>query len=144
MAKLYTFSAPFVKEQSSCSASQIPNAGSQTRITWEPRLSTGLDTLKMSFWVDFSSSNLFETLISAKNKAQDEDKDSEPVNLAGHDFNVMRTGAQMFQFRLIRGDVRILLSPRKHTSDIPNCRLEIGSLSCWTPGYNEVYKNFGS
>lgn len=142
MSKLYSFSDPVVKEQDSCSASSVSNICSQTRITWEPKLSTGLDTLKMTFWFDFSNSNLFDALISAKNKAQEEDKDSEPVNLGGHEFNVMRTGVQMFQFRLIRGDIRILFSPRKHTSNIPNCRLEIGSLSSWTPGYNEVYKNF--
>jgi hypothetical protein len=90
----------------------LQNEGSQTRITWEPRIATGLDTLKMTFWVDFSSSLLFHQLEAAKKQAQEEDVDSVPVDLGGYEFNCMRTGVQMFQFRLVRGDIRILLSPR--------------------------------
>ncbi len=120
----------------------VQREGSQTRTTWEPRLATGLDTLKMTFWVDFSNSLLFHQLEEAKKKAQNLDIESEPINLGDYEFNVMRTGVQMFQFRLVRGDIRVLLSPRKHTSNIPNCRLEIGSVSCWTPGYNKVVEDF--
>lgn len=118
------------------------NQGPQTRITWGPRIATGLDTLKLSFWVDFSSSLLFDSLEKAKQTAQQEDKDYEPVDLGGFEFNVSRSGVSMFQYRLIRGDIRFLVSTRSHNSSMPNCRLEIGSISCWLPGYNHQYQNF--
>ncbi|MGV1098704.1 hypothetical protein ACUUL3_04755 [Thiovibrio sp. JS02] len=118
------------------------NQGPPTRMTWGPRIATGLDTLKMSFWVDFSSSRLFESLERAKQTAQEEDKDFEPVDLGGFEFNVSRSGVSMFQYRLIRGDIRFLVSTRTHTSNMPNCRLEIGSVSCWLPGYNRQYEDF--
>ena len=54
----------------------------------------------------------------------------------------MRSGTHLFSFRLERGDIRVLLSRRPHTTNIQNCRLEIGSLSCWVPGYNQAYQEF--
>ena len=48
---------------------------------------------------------------------------------AGRDWNLFRTGARMFAYRLKCGDVSLLLSSRGANSNIPSARLEIGSLT---------------
>lgn len=122
--------------------SVMSKSGSQARITCEPRVANCLDTLKISFWVDWSGSPLLDHLELAKLKAQDGEQDSFPIKLAGHEWNCMRTGTRLFNFHLKRGDVQILFNRRSFDGVIPNARLEIGSQSCWTPGFSSVYDNF--
>lgn len=98
-----------------------------------------LDTLRLSMWVDWGSSNLLDRLEIVKNLAQQGEYESEPVDLAGHSWNVMRSGTSRFTFRLARGDIQILINRRKATGSIPNTRLEIGSASCWSPGFRTIY-----
>lgn len=138
-----------VPEQREAVAEIIPGpllitseSGSQARITCEPRVANCLDTLKISFWVDWSGSPLLDHLELAKLKAQDGEQDSFPINLAGHEWNCMRTGTRLFSFHMKRGDVQILFNRRSFDGVIPNARLEIGSQSCWTPGFSSVYDNF--
>ena len=103
------------------------------------RVVCGLDTLKLSLWVDWEGSALLERLHAVKSAAQDQDVPSLPVDLAGYEFNVMRAGTMHFAYRLVRGDLRILINRRKATGPMPTCRVEIGSVSCWSPGYREIY-----
>jgi hypothetical protein len=52
----------------------------------------------------------------------------------------MRTGTSRYNYRLLRGDIRLLFNRRKADGTIPNVRLEIGSVSCWSPGYQSIYQ----
>ncbi len=114
----------------------------QTRITCASTVANCLDTLKITFWVDWLDSKVLEQLEDAKQVAQSSVFDSEPIELSGHTFNCHRTGTKLFKYRLVKGDVRLLFSPRNPDSDFPNTRLEIGSMSCWSPGYMRIYSEF--
>ncbi len=119
---------------------------SQTRITCEHRVAKNLDTLKLSLWIQWTNSSLFEILELAKKLAQEADNESEPIEIDWFEWNVMRNGIKLFPFRLIRGDVKLFLNTRQtHSPDgeiqsIPTAQLEIGSVSCWAPGYQETYQ----
>ena len=126
---------------------------SQTRIvcdlpvatTSSPRkpltVSRGLDFLKVSFWLDWKSTDFFDVLEKEKKHAQDYDLDSVPVfRERGFDWNLHRTGTSKYTFRLTSGDVTLMFNRRKATGAIPTCRMEIGSLSCWTPGFHTLYE----
>lgn len=140
MSKLYPSSASSVKEHSS-QAQQLGAApGSQTRITCEHTVANSLDTLKLTFWVDWSTSVFLDRLAIAKQIAQSGDNESEPLDVAGYQWNCMRTGTSRYNYRLVRGDIRLLLNRRKTSGNIPNVRLEIGSVSCWSPGYLSIYQ----
>ncbi len=118
----------------------IPDSESQTRITCDSSVANCIDTLKINFWVQFNDLDFFDELEEAKLKAQSDDVDSEPVELGNVDWNCMRTGTRLFSYRLLRGDIKLLLSNRKPTSNLPNVRMEIGSISCWVPGYVPTYE----
>jgi hypothetical protein len=117
----------------------------QTRLTSVSILSSGIDTLRLSWWVNWSFSEnpadslLFRQLEEAKILAQDKDVSSFPVSLAGYKWNVQRSGVKDYPFHLVRGDVHLLINRRDSSKQIPNVRLEIGSVSCWSPGYQAVY-----
>ncbi len=49
---------------------------------------------------------------------------------------------KLFNCALLAGDLRLFLSNRDSDSNIPNVKLEIGSESCWAPGYNQIYQDF--
>jgi len=112
----------------------------QTRLS-SASIVANLDTLKISLWIDFGDSNLLEKLEEAKQKAQIDEVDSEPIDIGKITWNCQRVGAKQYTFRLIRGDVRLLFNRRKHDGLIPNARLEIGSIPCWVPGYEETYNS---
>jgi hypothetical protein len=122
---------------------------SQTRIVCDlpvatPRqplaVSRGLDFLKVSFWLDWKTTDFFDVLEKEKRHAQDYDLDSVPVfRERGFDWNLHRTGTSKYTFRLTSGDVTLMFNRRKATGAIPTCRMEIGSLSCWTPGFYSLY-----
>ena len=71
---------------------------------------------------------------------KDEDIDSYPVEIGGVSWNCMRIGTKFFSYRLIRGDIRLLISSRDSEARIANTHLEIGSMSCWVPGYLKVFE----
>jgi len=89
--------------------------------------------------VDWSASNFLDRLEAAKSAAQEKDVPSLPLDLAGFQCNIMRSGTIHFNYRLSRGDVRILVNRRRATGKIPTMRIEVGSVSCWSPGYREIY-----
>ncbi|ADW17500.1 hypothetical protein Despr_1336 [Desulfobulbus propionicus DSM 2032] len=102
----------------------------------------GLDFLKVSFWIEWNPliNNFLGILESMKKQVQDTEKDSIPViKENGFDWNLYRTGAKMYTFRLRSGDITLMFNRRKANGEIPNCRLEIGSLSCWSPGFFAIY-----
>ncbi|MDH4319522.1 MAG: hypothetical protein OEV64_14125 [Desulfobulbaceae bacterium] len=115
--------------------------GSPARLSSEPRVVSNIDTLKLSLYIDWSSEIFLDQVQSAKQTAQDKDQECVPVNFGGFDWNVMRSGAHSYNFRLISGDIRLLLSRRQVTADsnFPNAILEIGSMSCWSPGYRFIH-----
>ena len=103
-------------------------------------VSRGLDFLKVSFWLEWKNDDFFSMLDVAKKQAQDYDMDSIPVRKSGgYDWNLHRSGTAKYSFRLTSGDVTLMFNKRKPEGAIPTCRLEIGSLSCWTPGFYAIY-----
>lgn len=100
-----------------------------------------LDTLRISLWLDWENDSLLTHLDEQKELLQSTENDDE-APIATDDtyaWNLHRTGTSKFNFRLTSGDVVILLNRRKSDGVIPTCRIEIGSLSCWTPGFEKVY-----
>lgn len=110
----------------------------------ESRVIRGVDFLKVSFWVRWTlDERQFLGLLDAKKKQvqETEDKDCIPVfKENGFDWNLYRTGTAKYNFRLRSGDITLMFNKRKHDRQIPNCRLEIGSLSCWSPGFFAIYE----
>ena len=115
--------------------------GLQTRLSSKPIVVSAIDTLKISLYLDWSSEIFFDQIQAAKETAQEKDQECTPVNFGGFDWNVMRSGAHAYTFRLISGDIRLLLSRRKVSAEstFPNAILEIGSMSCWAPGYQNIH-----
>lgn len=97
------------------------------------RVHRGIDFLKVSFWLDWQSQAFLDLLKVKKEALQaTETEESVSVHYAGRDWNLFRTGARMFAYRLRCGDVSLLLSYRGANSNIPSARLEIGSLTAQT------------
>lgn len=142
MPELYSDHPIHVKKHTPSRAIPAPESGSQTRITCEPIVATAscLDTLKISLWVDWNCSDLLERLQQAKDIAQQGENPSEPVDLAGYTWNVMRSGTSNFNYRLVRGDIKVLINRREAFTSFATTRIEIGSASCWSPGYRTVYE----
>lgn len=116
--------------------------GPQTRITWGPTLVSNLDKLILSMWIDWQGSkNFLFILEEAKRKAQEDDIDSVPLDLAGFTWNCLRSGNKNFSFRIQSGDVTLLFNKRKPDTDSPNAALQVGSMSCWAPGYESERKD---
>lgn len=124
-------------------AAETLNTGSfpQDRLTRGVEISMGLDRLKVGFYVEFSDESLFDRLGVAKARAQ-ETRQVVPVQL-GPDFdqyyNCHATGKSGgYAFHISRADVNVFISTRKDYMETPNVWLDIGSISCWAPGYNTV------
>lgn len=97
------------------------------------RVHRGIDFLKVSFWLDWQSTVFLDLLKQKKEALQaTEAEECVSVTYAGRDWNLFRTGARMFAYRLKCGDVSLLLSSRGAKSNIPSARLEIGSLTAQT------------
>ena len=122
--------------------------GSQTRIACDPLVASlatkvhrGLDFLKVSLWIDFSSYRLFEILEFVKRQLQDSEFDQAACFAEyGLKWNLHRTGSKMFNFRLSMGDVTLLINKRKADGVVPTARLEIGSLSSQT-NFFSIYED---
>ncbi len=116
----------------------------QARITCPPTLANNIDTIKISFWVNWLSDTFLAEIDGIKESIQNTTLlDEQPYHCPGDfNWNVQRTGIKLFNFRLLAGDLRLFLNNRKSDSTIPNVMLEIGSESCWAPGYQQIYENF--
>ena len=113
--------------------------GSQTRISCEPIVANNLDKLKISFWLHWKDGTFLDQLETVKKQAQSGDDDSLPFSFKGYDWNVHRSGTSRYNYRLTRGDIVLLFNRREHTGKAPTAALEVGSMSCWSPGYREIY-----
>jgi hypothetical protein len=119
---------------SQCPVSPLISAnssGGKTRITCPPIVVNGLDFLKVSFWLDWDSTELFRELEALKTFVQLTEENSTPYHApGGFDWNLHRTGTSRYNFRLTSGDLTLLLNTRRSDGVVPTARLEIGSLSC--------------
>ncbi|MDR2549465.1 MAG: hypothetical protein LBD10_04600 [Desulfobulbus sp.] len=129
----------------------FPFGESQARIACDSQVVTShnqalgcvrnLDFLKVNMWVFWLDPWFLDYLERKKKEAQDLDLDSIPVfEERGFDWNLSRQGASRYSYRLTSGDVTLLFNRRKAEDPIPSCRLEIGSLSCWSPGFLPIYE----
>ncbi len=113
---------------------------SQSRITWGSIVATCMDRLKIGFYVAWNSEIFLERLDNAKIAAK-ESNDLESISFSDHGdlvFNCHQTGRKGgYAYHLSRSDVHIFFSRRKDF-DTPNVWVDIGSESCWSPGYLNV------
>ncbi len=145
MESIYSESASSVNQSQTrrqlCSNSKSANqsnSGSrgETRITSPLRVVNNPDKLKVSVWLDWSSDLFFQELENLKLYAQSTGTQEVPYHAPGNfDWNLKRTGANGYSYYLKSGDLFLMFNHGKAESNSPNCRIEIGSLSCWSPGY---------
>ena len=111
-------------------------------ITWGVQLAIGLDRLKYGLHVQFpKDQKFFDELGEAKRYAQDAHS-SVTFTLEGFEkdaFTMHTTGRSGgFTFHISRADVHIFVSVRKNWMETPNIWVDIGSVSCWNPGYKDT------
>ena len=121
----------------------------QSRIPCPPQVvkpvcSTGLDFLKVSLWLDWQSPDFLSELRTRKTSVQQTSDEIEtpfrPFHMvSGPSFNLQRTGAGKYNYVLKSGDITIMFSNHKFDAPFPNCRIEIGSASCWEPGWEYLF-----
>ena len=104
----------------------------------------GFDTLEITFKMLFKDLSLFDRLKDGKRNIQSSNS-LESVFDFGQSgsfiWNLQRIGTQLYTYVLKTGDITLFLSNRKSTSNIPNCSLHIGSISC-NNGYLDILKQF--
>ena len=121
-------------------ANQLQTGG-KTRITCPLTVVNGLDFLKISFWLEWDSGDLFGDLDHLKEYIQCGEDNSASFHVpGGFDWNLHRTGTARYKYRLTTGDLTLLLNRRRSDGVVPTARLEIGSLSCWSPGFFPIYE----
>lgn len=99
------------------------------------RVHRGVDFLKVSMWVDWDDKGKrFLEYLDQRKKAMQatESVELSPVTLAGVPWNLARTGTRHFPYRLVAGDVVLLLSSRSSGGNTPSVRVEMGSLTSQT------------
>ncbi|WP_319549327.1 hypothetical protein [Desulfogranum marinum] len=111
----------------------------QTCITCPPQLVTGIDTLDVSIWLEWPDHSFLELVDERKQIVQETNMKSLSFNFWGIDFNIHRTGRNLFPYHLSRGDAHLLLNNRSSTDSFCTGRIEVGSISCWSPGYIETF-----
>ena len=102
--------------------------------------SAGLDKLMVSLWLDGKGlSDFRRSLQEFKDEFHDESLCGPEVSERAFDFgwegvsfNMQRTGAGKYPYKLISGDITLLFSNHKATAPFPNCRIEIGSMSLYS------------
>jgi len=116
----------------------------QDRLTRGVQISKGLDRLKIGLYVQFNFELLFDVLTERKAEAQ-EARQEIPIRLGpdeNYDFNCYGSGKQGgYNFHISKGDVNIFVSTRKDYLKTPNILVDIGSASCWSPGYHAVLQH---
>jgi len=116
--------------------SSLPQSG----ITWGSQLATGFDRLKIGFYIVWENP-LFLTVLQDGKLAAKEANETISVSFSEHGdqvYNCHETGRKGgFGFHLSRADVHLFLSTRKDIKT-PNLWVDIGSESCWSPGYKQV------
>lgn len=119
----------------------IGEKGGRARVSRPPRVVRNLDFLKVNFWIEWEDSRFLQEVEGLKIFAQAQDVDSVPYHCpGGFDWNVSRTGTKSYNFVLSSGDITLLFNRRRANGVVPTMRMEIGSVSCWTPGYFHLYE----
>jgi len=112
------------------------------RLTRDLQLATGYDRLKYGLYVVWEKPEILLTLADAKERAKEI---NEPVTISFSEhgdlvFNCHPTGRKGgYSYHISRADVNIFFSTRKDNTT-PNIWVDIGSQSCWAPGYNNIMK----
>lgn len=127
--------------------SKVKNAqttGGQARITCPPTLATNIDKLKVNFWVIWADTSFLDEIDYIKNQIQTTPDLQEMPYLCpgGFNWNVQRTGTSSFSYRLTSGDITFMISNRSGKGSRANMLLDVGSESCWSPGYHEIFTRF--
>jgi hypothetical protein len=110
----------------------------------------GLDKLLVSFWLDGDGFDEFRLMLQEfKDEFHDEKlcglevfERSLDIGWEGGSFNMSRTGAGKYPYKLQSGDIVLKFSNHKPTASFPNCCIEIHSMSCWNPGWKAVLNRF--
>jgi hypothetical protein len=97
------------------------------------RVRRGVDFLKVNYWIQWEDFSFLDVLEWSKKRLQEtEDEQVHVLNSKGLEWNLQRTGTSKFNYRLKSGDVTLLFNRRVPEGNIPNFRLEIGSLTAQT------------
>ena len=109
-------------------------SGGSTPVTPPPQLANwNIDTLALSYHIMWDNGKIFDELAEQK-KAIQSGKDKEATfkfgNTSLFSFNLQRTGNSNYAYILRCGDITISLNRQHWSSTMPNCMVEIGSLSC--------------
>jgi len=115
-------------------------SGSQAGITCDRqlvknlvRVHRGVDFLKVNYWLQWHEFNFLEIMDHMKRMLQDTDEEQVAIfRSKGLEWNLKRTGTSKFKYILKSGDVTLLFNRREPKGNIPNFRLEIGSLTAQT------------
>ncbi|MCI5143939.1 MAG: hypothetical protein D3923_00085 [Candidatus Electrothrix sp. AR3] len=106
----------------------------------------GLDFLKVSLHMDWDAEWFMKTLHDFKEEFQEEElnpnaeaKERSLILDGGIKFNMSAKGTSNYPYLLSCGDIRLLFSNHQADSQFPNCRIEIGSMSCWNPGFQQLF-----
>ena len=131
---------------STFSGGGVPSA--QSGITWGSRLATGFDRLKVGLYVIWENPLFFERLQDHKLASKEANSEvsfsfapSPDLEHGDLVYNMHATGRSGgFAFHVSRGDVSIFFSTRKDIKT-PNIWVDIGSESCWSPGWRQVLED---
>ncbi len=92
----------------------------------------GIDTLQVSIHANIQNYSIFDDLKFFKKQLQAGFGTSLPFNFGEKEFfkfNLQRIGTKFYPYVLTSGDITLLLSSRSSDSQIPNIKIEIGSIS---------------
>ena len=128
-----------------------PQASNSTKppsgITWGSELSisvfNGLDTLHLGLFVIWPENSLFfEKLNEFQLAAQEADKPV-PFQIEQTDLFLIHPRGRRggYKWHLSAGDQHLFFSSHTEKGETPNLFVEIGSMSCWSPGYQTVIKS---
>ena len=101
----------------------------------------GLDKLKLSLHLE-GHLELLEMVKDRKEEVHEEEMNKNPYAkelslefIDGMEFNVRASGIPLYPYVFETADFMIGLSRHEADAQQPNCRVEIGSHSCWNPGW---------
>ena len=107
----------------------------------------GVDFYKHSLHLDWKDPTLLNTLYDFKDDINNENSNNDPdpkphvIQLDdGTEFIVQPKAARKYTLVLESAGMKILFSRHKADAQFPNCRIEIGSMCCWHPGWLYLYE----
>ena len=104
------------------------------------KIEHSIDTLMVSLWLEWFHYDFYKLLDEKRSMARELEKESVIVHFGNETWNVHRFASSYFRYQISSGDVHIFLSKHKADGRVPNCKIEIGSLSCWD-GTEQIFNN---